>query len=289
MSPAASTLRALYRQAVGRLQAAGVAEAAVDAALLLGQATGLDRAQVILEGDRSLDVATIARFQSLLDRRLAREPMAYIRGEQEFFSLSFLVSPAVLIPRPETEALVEQALPLVPRPGGLALDLGTGSGVLAICLARELPHLHVVAVDRSAAALGVAAANCRRHGVRDRVQLIRSSWTSCLRSQPLFDLVVSNPPYIGRQDLAGLEPEVRDHEPHLALAGGEAGWEILAHLLAAVPAVLRPGGWLLTEIGAGQAEVALHRLRDRQIWSEARIHPDYSGLPRVLIARRRAS
>ncbi|MDA8165733.1 MAG: peptide chain release factor N(5)-glutamine methyltransferase, partial [Desulfobacteraceae bacterium] len=228
------------------------------------------------------------RVDELLARRLRREPLAYILGEWEFWSLPFEVTPAVLIPRPETELLVETALEaLKPASGPLRLlDLGTGSGIIPVVLARELPLASVYSLDCSLAALTVAARNAKRNGVGGRVRFVASDWLAGIRRQPVFDAVVSNPPYIDCQAVPGLQPEVRDFEPHLALNGGQGGLEIIARLCGEIAGVLKPGGRLFMEIGFDQGETAAALFAAAGEYDDIRVRRDYAGHPRVLEARR---
>lgn len=271
-----------------RLAAAGVEGAELEAALLLGHFLAQNRAALLLHADMEIPPPLLAVADQALARRLSREPLAYILGEQEFWSRTFAVNPAVLIPRQETELLIERALEFYPDRGQpyRFLDLGTGSGILAIVLACEFPRAQVVAVDRSFAALRTAAANGARHRVGERLRLVQADWLSACRALPLFDLVVANPPYIAEEVLATLEPEVKGHEPHTALNGGIAGMRDIAVLAEQVAGVLRPGGWLLMEIGSDQQERVLKCFVSLGKYDRVEVRPDYAGLPRVLIARR---
>ncbi len=279
------------KSAATRLAAAGVAEAEWEATLLLGHFLRQNRAALLLHAADAIPAPQLTAAEAALARRLTREPLAYILGEQEFWSRSFSVNPAVLIPRPETERIIELALDLHPdrhQPYRF-LDLGTGSGILAIVLACEFPASQVVAVDRSLAALTTAAENARRHGVAGRVHFVQADWTSASLPAPSFDLVVANPPYIAEAVMGTLMPEVRDFEPHTALNGGEAGMRDICVLAGAVATVLRPAGWLLMEIGADQRDAAWKCFVSPGKYDRVEVQPDYAGLPRVLMARRRAN
>ncbi|MEW6593750.1 MAG: peptide chain release factor N(5)-glutamine methyltransferase [Thermodesulfobacteriota bacterium] len=274
-----------------RLGAAGVAEADVEAALLLGHFLRQSRAALFLHAGEEIPAAELNAAEAALTRRFAREPLAYILGEQEFWSRTFHVTPAVLIPRPETERIIELALERCPdrhHPYRF-LDLGTGSGILAIVLACEFPAAQVVAVDRSLAALQVARGNAVRHGVARRLQFLRADWLAACTEVAVFDMVVANPPYIAAAVMETLMPEVRDFEPHGALNGGEAGMRDIAVIAGQVASVLRAGGWLLMEIGADQRELVLRCLVSLGKYDRVEVQPDYAGLPRVLVARRRAN
>jgi release factor glutamine methyltransferase len=279
------------QSATTRLAAAGVAEAELEAALLLGHFLRQNRAALLLRAAEEIPASALATAESALARRLTHEPLAYILGEQEFWSRTFRVNPAVLIPRPETERIVELALELYPdrhHPRRF-LDLGTGSGILAIVLACEFPESRIVAVDRSLAALATAAENARRHGVGNRVHFVQADWLSASVPAPVFELVVANPPYIADRVMETLMPEVRDFEPHTALNGGKAGMRDISVIAAQAAYVLRPGGWLLLEIGADQREAALKCFVSLGKYDRVEVRSDYAGLPRVLVARRRTN
>ena len=222
----------------------------LDAELLLAETLGLDRVGLYLNFERPLESGELAAYREQVRRRANREPLAYILGRTEFWSLPFKVTPAVLIPRPDTELLVEVALPLLVG-AARVLDVGTGSGALAIALAHERPEWMVTAIDLSPAALAVAAENALSNGVAERVHCLPGD-LAALPGGP-FDLVVANPPYIPSGDLAALMPEVRDFEPHLALDGGRDGLAAYRALARQAGDVLAPGGWLLVEVGLGQA------------------------------------
>ena len=233
------------------------------------------------------------QFLSLLARRSKREPLAYILGVQEFWSLDFTVTPAVLIPRPETEFLVEAVLRQVRSdgglPDGLVVDLCCGSGVIAIVLTLELGRV-VTAVDLSREALAVSRVNCLRHEVAERVRLVQSDLCSAISRREQCALIVSNPPYVSRSAVHDLEPEVCDHEPLLALDGGERGLEVIRRIREELPHLLMAGGLFFMEIGSDQGEAV------REIFSfvpegeagftELRLLTDYAGRDRVLMARR---
>jgi release factor glutamine methyltransferase len=228
----------------------GIDSPRLDAELLLVETLGLDRVGLYLNFERPVQAGELATFRALVKRRAGREPLAYIVGRTEFWSLPFRVTPAVLIPRPETELLVEEALGRL-GDGNRLLDVGTGSGALAVALAHERPALAVTAIDVSPLGLALAAENARDNGVAERIRFLQQD----LRRLPdgPFDLVVANPPYIPTGELPTLMPEVRDHEPQLALDGGRDGLDAYRVLAAQADTVLAPGGWLLVEVGSGQA------------------------------------
>ena len=256
--------------------------ARLDAELLLSATLGMDRVTLYVNFERPLNADELSRYREKVQRRASREPVQYILAETEFWSLPFNVNPAVLIPRADTEVLVEEALK---RIDGCCrvLDIGTGSGAIAIALAHERPKVHVTAIDCSAAALEVARGNAQRNRVEDRVACLAGE----LKSLPPgpFDMIVSNPPYIPSRDWEQLMPEVRDHEPRLALDGGDDGLE--AYRLIAVQAVqiLSPNGWLLVEVGIGQAAVVSALFRAAGL-SDVLQRDDYAAIPRVVMGRK---
>lgn len=276
----------LLADAACQLARAGIADATLDARLLLQHLTGLTRSQLVLRVEQSLDEATVARYLDLVEQRSRRVPLQHLTGSQEFWSLDFAVSPAVLIPRPETEFLLEQVIRTCAGTAiTRALDLCTGSGVIAVVLAREL-GCTVVATDISEAALRVATANFVRHGLDDRVFPVVSDLFSGLDLHQRFDCIVSNPPYVAEEDIDRLEPEVGVFEPRLALSGGPGGMHCLERIAAEARFFLRPGGWLLVEIGADQGEVVATLFRSAVPgYGEVQVIDDWAGRPRVLRAR----
>jgi len=276
----------LLAEAARQLSRAGIAEAALDARLLLQHLTGLTRSQLVLRGQQSLDGSTVARFLALVEQRRQRIPLQHLTGLQEFWSLDFAVSPAVLIPRPETEFLLEQVVKTCAGTGvSRALDLCTGSGVIAVVLAKEL-QCTVVAADISEAALRVAQVNFARHGMSESILPVCSDLFAALGRHQPFDLIVSNPPYIVEEEIDRLEPEVCRAEPRLALSGGPKGMGCIERIAVEAPAFLRPGGWLFLEIGADQGE-AVAGLFGVTVpgYGEVRVIDDWAGRPRVLQAR----
>lgn len=276
------TVLKLLRWTADYFAGRGIDSPRLDAELLLADTLGLDRVGLYLNFERPLSADELAAFRERVKRRAAREPLAYILGKTEFWSLPLKVSPDVLIPRPDTELLVEEALPRLI--GAVrVLDVGTGSGALAIALAHERPGCTVTAVDLSPAALAVAAENARSNGVAERVEFICAD-LAALPAGP-FELVVANPPYIPGGELATLMPEVRDFEPHLALNGGGDGLDAYRALARQAGAVLAPGGWLLVEVGIGQAP-AVRQLFIEAGLSEVFVSQDLAGIERVVGGRR---
>lgn len=250
----------------------------LDAELMLEYVTGLPRASFRASPEKELPAAAGWSFQQLVKRRMKGEPVAYILGQQEFWSLLFEVTPAVLIPRPETELLVERALELIPDDRTARIvDLGTGSGAIAIAIANERPRAHVIGVDRSKAALEVAERNAARLRVSN-VHFEHGDWFEPLRDER-FDLIVTNPPYVAQND-PDLSPQVRQYEPLLALIPGPTGLEAIAHIVRHAPDHLLPGGHLLIEHGWKQA-AAVRDLLVRRGFTHVRSHLDLAGHERV--------
>ncbi|MDA8417424.1 MAG: peptide chain release factor N(5)-glutamine methyltransferase [Desulfobacteraceae bacterium] len=276
----------LYRHALSGLAAAGIAEPEAEAVWLLCHLLGCRRAELFLNAATEVGEATRQRVEAALARRRAREPLAYILGEQNFYGRDFTVSPAVLIPRPETELLVERALARLPPSGqGPVLDLGTGSGIIAVTLAAERPGLRAVGLDRSLAALKVAQMNALRHHVAARIAWLNSDWDAAL-GPAKFTLIAANPPYVARREAATLQAELAA-EPETALFSGEDGREDIDRLLSCVHRLLAPGGTLLMEIGHDQGDYVAKRARKLGHYQELTVREDYAGLPRLLEARRR--
>lgn len=255
--------------------------ARLDAQILLGKAIDMPRSYLFAHPEDELDSLALERFESLLARRLDGEPIAYIAGTREFWSHELLVSPATLVPRPETERLVELALQKIPADAAWQiLDLGTGSGAIAIAIASERPLCEITATDSSADALAVAAENVR-HADLANVRCVEGTWVAPVRGQR-FNVIVSNPPYVNDDDEALLELR---HEPRSALAAGADGLNDLRVLASECGAVLALGGWLLLEHGALQG-AAVADLLSSAGWTDIACHNDLAGLPRVTVARR---
>jgi release factor glutamine methyltransferase len=266
--------------------------ARLDAEVLLGSVLGVDRAGVFSRLTQSLSASQYSEFWRLLQRRAKHEPLQYITGVREFWSLEFRVTPGVLIPRPETEILVETVLQLLsqapspkPQASSRVLDIGTGSGCIAITLAKELPQAELWAVDISPDALTVARENARRHGVEDRIHFLQGDVFPPLSHTPLlFDVIVSNPPYIARPEFTTLQPEVRDWEPHVALDGGSDGLDFYRRLVKEGHSHLRSGGWLVLELGAGQFSDVQRLIQAQSNLTVETSVRDYAGHERVIVA-----
>jgi len=276
----ASNLRADLVAAKARLVAAGIApsEAARDAQLLATDVLDWDRATLFArDADPPPDGFT-ETYTALVERRCRREPMAYIRGVQEFWNRDFVVTPSVLIPRPETELIIEEALSCV---FGVAADIGTGSGCLAITLAAHAPRARLVATDTSAAALDTARANAARHGVADRIEFRETRYLDDVAGP--FDLIVANPPYVTDAEYDALAPEVHDFEPRSALAAGPDGLDDIRGVLSAAATGLSPGGLLLLEMGHGHADQVTRLVADMPGLELRRIATDLQAIPRMAI------
>lgn len=279
-------VRELYNQTVARLQQAGIPDASFEAELLLQYFLGIRRVDIYLTRTEPTP-AELQEFDLILKRRLAREPLAYITGEQEFWSLSFEVSPAVLIPRPETELLIEKVIGGISDPANFAgriLDLGTGSGVIAVVLARELPQAEVITVDKSGEALDLARRNIKRHGVEGRVSLVNSDWFGSLRQEAEFDIIVSNPPYVSVQVRESLQPEL-EFEPGDALFAGDGGLGAYQIIIPQCRSFMKSDGSLLLEIGYDQAETISGMIATAPGLFLSEIVNDYAGLPRVAVVK----
>lgn len=260
----------------------------MNAELLLMFTIGRDRAFLYGHPEQLLPPEDLARYQAALAQRASGIPAQYITGRQEFWGMELVVSPAVLIPRPETEHVVETVLGLAPasadtKPAHLSIaDVGTGSGCIALALAKELPAAEIHASDISSAALDVARANAARHGMAHRVAFHEADLLSGVEKTSL-DFVVSNPPYVGESEEDTVQLEVRKFEPRTAVFAGPKGTEVIERLIAQARDVLKPGGWLVMEISGTISEAVRRLLAD---WSEIRITNDLQGIPRVAAARR---
>jgi release factor glutamine methyltransferase len=256
--------------------------AALDADLLARHAAGWDLVTWLVRRSETADERFRVRYDELLQRRLRREPVAYIRGVQEFWGREFAVTPSVLIPRPETELLVEEALGFLARyPTATVVDIGTGSGCIAVTLARECPAAIVYAVDISPPALSVARENAARHHAADRMHFVEGAY---LGDTPRpVDLIVSNPPYVADYQRPGLAPEVREFEPAVALFGGNDGWRDIRHIVRDAATALRPGGMLMMELGYGQAEQIADEVSGVDGLRLEGVRDDLQGIPRVAI------
>jgi release factor glutamine methyltransferase len=280
------TLRDALTRAAGQLSAhPDLRPTAVpDATLLLMHLLGIDRATLIAHPERTLTREQQAALQRVVERRLLFEPIQYITGTQEFYGLAFHVTKDVLIPRPETEFLVEAVLARLPHdvPERI-VDVGTGSGAIAIALAHALPQAFVTAIDLSPDALAIARKNAQTHALEDRIRFLRSDLLEAVADEAPFDAIVSNPPYIPAADAPTLHPQVREHEPAQALFAGATGLEVYERLIPQAAALLKPNGLLALEIGFGQRDAIAALLAD---WRSVEFIADLQRIPRVAIAHK---
>jgi release factor glutamine methyltransferase len=309
----AKDVRGALKEGMARLRAANVPSHTLAAELLLMHALGRDRGWLYGHPEEPLDTPTTEKYFASIARRAAGEPTQYLTGKQEFWGLEFEVTPAVLIPRPETEHVIEVALERLgargikidmktgaPTPPLRIADVGTGSGCIAVALAHELPHAEIIATDISPDALEVARRNAARHGVTDRVHFVECDLlaefapvgdnpgdaAALETAEAQFDLIASNPPYVARDEADTLAHEVRDHEPHTALFGGADGLEIYARLIDQAGSLLRGGGILVLELGYNSAERVRAMFVAERRWVNISVTSDLAGIPRVLAAER---
>ena len=269
------------------LKSKGFENSRLEVERMLGGVLSLSRIELYLAFDRPVDETDRDRFRALYRRRLAREPLQHILGETEFREVRLKTDRRALIPRPETELLVEIALDFLRgRENPLVADLGAGSGAIALSVASEIPGARVVAVDLSDDALLLADHNARQLGLQSAVTLVSGDMLDALVGRGPFDAILSNPPYIATAEIDTLEPEVRDHEPRMALDGGPDGMDILRRIIGGAPAHLKPGGLLLLEIGEGQGETLRTEAERSQKFSSVEIIPDLAGKDRILKAVR---
>ena len=285
----APTLDAARRGLAARLKSAGIDSAELDARLLVGAALGLDLTGMVRQAARRLSADEALRLETFAARRLAGEPVARILGLREFWGLSLRLSAATLVPRPDTETVVEYALELL-RADGIAnralriADLGTGSGAILLALLSELPTAQGVGTDISAAALQTAGGNAARLGFASRAKFVRCDFASALSGG--FDLIVSNPPYVRSADIVGLAPEVRDHDPHLALDGGADGLDAYRALITQAAGLLVPGAALVVEAGHDQATQIEALMTKADLTLAGPPKADLAGVRRAVAARR---
>jgi release factor glutamine methyltransferase len=265
----------------------------LDAQLLLGSATGLDKVQLYMQFERPLMPAELEGFRELIKRRANHEPVAYILGTKAFYGHNFAVAPGVLIPRPETEHLVDQVLTSLGSDREQEyqiVDVGTGSGAIAISLALALPAATVLGIDTSSNALQQAAANAQQHEVRERVRLVEGSCLAPIEQSACVDVVVSNPPYLDDVLMASLAPDISEYEPTLALYGGCDGLDIVRRLIDESVRVLKPSGLLAMEIsGAEQARATVAILEANTQYEQIAVSNDYQNIPRIVAAHRRGA
>jgi release factor glutamine methyltransferase len=287
LNPGTSVREAL-RNGIRTLESAETPSAPLAAELLLMHVLSKDRAWLYAHSEEVLSPAQLAKYSERLALRAAGSPTQYLTGKQEFWGLDFEVTRDVLIPRPETEHVIEVALARIGearRATDLKIaDIGTGSGCIAVALAHELPRAQIYATDISRAALEVARRNAARHGVADRVHFFQSNLLAGVTEPVEFDLIVSNPPYVAERDAESLPRDVREHEPRIALFAGEAGLDVYAPLIAQAESRLRQGGILVLELGFGMFEPVSDMLDSAHGWTRLSATVDLAGIPRVLSA-----
>jgi release factor glutamine methyltransferase len=286
------TIKELLAVTTDYLEKKEIESPRLSAEILLAHQLNIDRIKLYLRFDQPLHEQELAGYRSLIKRRLSREPLQYITGVQEFWSLDFTVGPPVMVPRPETELLVEHVVALcrgnrlTEGPCTRILDLGTGCGALAVAIARELEAVALWASDVSQEALDIARGNARKHGVEERIEFVLSDmWEAFSKLGLTFDIIVSNPPYINPDAMDALPPEVRDHEPKQALDGGEEGMFYIRHIIEEAPKHLNPGGWILLEMDPEQTTKALGLIEEINSYGEKVRVKDYSHHHRVVMAQ----
>lgn len=286
-----TTIAEAINRAARQISEAGIPTARLDAELLLRHILGKDRAWIITHGNDSLDEGQNAFFEETVRRRATREPLQYIIGKQEFWGLDFIVTPNVLIPRPETELVVEAAIKAAEGYASpIIIDLCTGSGCIAVSLAKELPKGRIFAMDQSEKALEVARRNAQNHDVSDRIRFLEGDLFGPLTELDVrskVDIITANPPYVKSGDLDGLQSEVRDYEPEMALVAGPEGTEIAERLIRTATEYLRENGVLIMEMGLGQAESLMRMVGETGAYKAPEVLKDLAGIERVIVAKKK--
>lgn len=281
------TIHDLVQGARDRFVNAGISAnlAMLDAEVLARQVLGWDRARFLVDRNEKATSVFLLKYEPLVARRERREPVSYILGTREFWGLPFEVGPDVLIPRPETEFIVEEALALAGRDSRpVIVDVGTGSGCIAVSLAREIPGARIIATDVSKYALAVARRNAIRHEVAERITFVETSFLDGI--EDTIDIIVSNPPYVPAVAQPALTPEVRDYEPAVAVFGGDDGLEGLRSVVEGAAKRLRPGGWLVMEFGCGQDDCVTDLVKGISGIDVVKIRHDLQDIPRTVICQR---
>ena len=293
MSTKIWTIKELLKVTTDYLEKKEIESPRLSAEILLAHQLEIDRVKLYLRFDQPLHEKEVAGYRTLIKRRLSREPIQYITGVQEFWSLDFMVGPEVMVPRPETELLVEHALALCRQKRSIEgscariLDLGTGCGAIAVAIARELEGVAVWASDVSQDALDMARQNAKKHGVEDKIEFVLSDlWQNLSNQEITFDVIVSNPPYIKSGAMDTLPPEVRDYEPRHALDGGEEGMLYIRAIIREAPGYLNPGGWILLEMDPDQTNHALELIEASKCYGQKVRLQDYSHIYRVVMAQK---
>lgn len=287
--PTSPTIAETLKEASERLRVSSVPNDLLDAQTLLAHALGKDRTYLIVNYHEPLAPEIRQDYEALVERRAAGEPLQYIIGRQEFFGLDFEVTPAVLIPRPESELIVEEVIRLAQSErweSPVVVDVGTGSGCLAVAIAREIPHARVIATDLSPHALAVARRNAIRNQVGERLNLVAADLLEAMDEKPFAHVILSNPPYVAAAEIPELQREVRDWEPLMALTDRDDGLNFYRRLVRETPPRLLPGGYFICEMGYGQSE-AVSEMMPLDIWRDIRLLDDLQGIPRTLVAQLR--
>jgi release factor glutamine methyltransferase len=275
------SLRELYNQGREAIRQSGIENPELEASVLLAKAFNIEARDIYAHPERQLGPEEVEEFNRLLERRIRREPMAYILGEKEFYSRSFSVTPDVLIPRPETEILVEEALKILENfTSPWIIDVGTGSGCIAVTLGCERRDARIFATDISYEALLIARKNSERHGVSQGVSFVRSDLLSCFKDKS-FDLVVSNPPYVKGSDYVSLDRDIRDYEPEISLLGGEEGIDYIKGIIFQSKRALKKGGWCIIEVGVDQSGRVTEMFEEAG-FKDISLTRDLSGVERVI-------
>jgi release factor glutamine methyltransferase len=283
------TIAEAIRRAAEKLTVAGIESSRLDAEVLLAHVIRKDRVWLFAHNTDTLNNDSASNYEHAVERRAKREPIQHIVGHQEFWGLDFTVSPDVLIPRPETELVVESAIRAAGKMSGpLILDLCTGSGCIAISIAKHLVTSRIMATDRSGHALVVARENARNHGVADRIRFLEGDLFGPLEEldiQGKVDIIVANPPYVPARDLAALQSEVRDFEPETALIAGPQGTEIHQRIISTAPRYLKQHGLLIMEMGIGQTETLIQMVKASDAYDMPEVLKDLAGIERVIVAK----
>jgi release factor glutamine methyltransferase len=282
------TIAEALKEASEHLRAASAPNDLLDAQTLLAEAIGKDRTYLIINFNQQAPEKFLTKFRAMVNRRAAGEPLQYITGHQEFFGLDFEVTPDVLIPRPETELIVEETIRIVQQEGiasPVIVDVGAGSGCIAVALSRELGDARVIASDISEPALRVARRNAARHGLGARIGFVASDLLDAFAEQDFADFILSNPPYVSEDETRSLQSEVRDWEPRLALTDSNDGLSLYRRLLKDAPSRLKSGGRLICEMGYTQSE-RISAMVDHQVWGAGRLLDDLQGIPRTIVLRK---
>ncbi|MCD6297202.1 MAG: peptide chain release factor N(5)-glutamine methyltransferase [Deltaproteobacteria bacterium] len=293
MNPRVWTIKGLLKVSADYLKKKQIDSPRLAAEVLLAYQLNSDRVNLYLNLDQPLTEKEVSGYRALIRRRLGREPLQYITGIQEFWSIDFVVDPRALIPRPETELLVEHAPRLLvtaaqsEKQGPKILDLGTGCGTLAVSLAKEIPNAQIWATDKSQGALELARVNAQRHGVSDRIEFkVGDLWEPLMNLGIKFDIILSNPPYVASEEYNDLPPEVRDYEPRSALDGRDGGMYYIERILTKAPDYMKPGAWIMLEMAPDQTEKGLGLVEQTEGYGEKIRIRDYSRLYRIVMAQR---